>query len=225
MTGYSLTGIFYEERAAKLTNDYIQQTFSNQFRYLATPTTSLVTEYRLGLVNYLYMPGMNSITNYALVGFDHSFSPKSSMTLRAGGEIQDENGGNTSTSPYAEVTANYQYQRYSSLQAYLNYGFQYSNLAISQTNKALRLGVTVTHGITPRLSAFLGFFYEHDDYSSTPVASAFSEDTLNVNTGLRFALTPKISLQAGYQHTTLLSDAPALEFDQNVFTLGANYNF
>ena len=130
VTGYSVTGIFYEQAAAKQTSDYVQQTFSNQFRYQWTPTTTLVTEYRFGLVNYLYNSQLNSITNYGLAGFDHSFSPKATMTLRAGGEIQDAKVGGSTASPYAEITANYQYQRYSSLHAYMNYG---SNTRISRS--------------------------------------------------------------------------------------------
>ena len=209
VTGYQLTGIFYEDALAKVQNDYVQQTFSNQFRFLLEPTTTFVAEYRLGLVNYLYENDRNTMTNYALVGFDKSFSPKWSMTARAGGEIQDQSVGGSDTSPYAEITTNYAYQRYSSLSAYFNYGFQYSNLAITQTNKALRLGVTINHGFTPKLSAYLGVFYENDNYSQVENApgSAFTENTFNVNTGVRFAVTPKLSLQAGYQHTQLLSES------------------
>ena len=225
VTGYTVTGIFYELQAVKAANDYVGQTFSNQFRYLALPTTTLVAEYRFGLINYLYNPKLNSFSNYVLAGFDHSFSPEFTMTLRAGGQIQHLSVGSSTASPYAEFTANYQYQRYSSIQAFLNYGYQYSNLTVSQTNKALRIGMTVNHGFTAKLSAYLGFFYEHDDYSSAPGAVGLQQDTLNANTGLRFAVTQKLNLQAGYQHTSLISDISALEYKQNVFTLGANYTF
>lgn len=225
VTSYQVTGIFYEDQNVKRTNDYVQQTFGNQFRYLLYPTTSLVAEYRFGIVSYLYSNGLNSTSNYALLGFDHSFSSKFNITVRGGGVIQDQKTGGTSTSPYAEITTNYQYQRRSSLQGYLNYGFQYSNLALAQTNKALRLGITVNQALTAKLMANIGFFYEHDDYSSAPGTTSFHEDTLNGVIGLSYPVTPRLSLQANYTHTSLLSDVSAAEYKQNVFTLGANYSF
>ena len=225
VTGYQFTGIFYEDAASRTTGDYIQQTFSNEFRYEVLPTTSAVLEYRLGLVSYIYSPQQNVLTNYFLAGFDHTFSSKFSMSFRAGGQIQDQNVGGSSASPYTELTTTYQYQRYSSLQAYLNYGFQYSNLAVAQNSKAFRLGITINQAITPKLIASLGFFYEHDDYSSTPVVAAYHEDTLNVNFGLRYPITPRLSVSANYQHTSLLSDVSSLEYKQNVVTLGATYAF
>ncbi|HWB59190.1 MAG TPA: outer membrane beta-barrel protein [Chthoniobacteraceae bacterium] len=225
VTSYQMTGIFYEEQSAKITNDYIQQTFGNQFRYLLTPTTTAVAEYRFGLVNYLYENALNVTTNYGLVGFDHTFSPRFTMSLRAGGAIQNQKVGGTSTSPYAELTANYQYQRYSAIQGYLNYGFQYSNLAVAQSNKALRIGITDTQAITPKLIATLGFFYEHDDYSSTPSVAGYTDDTLNVNLGLRYPITPKLNIQANYQHVALLSSVASQRYNQNVVSFGANYSF
>ena len=83
----------------------------------------------------------------------------------------------------------------------------------------------INHGFTPRLSVNLGLFYEHDDFSQSPTSPAYTEDTINVNTGLAFQLTPKLSLSAYYQHTSLLSDSAALKYDQNLFTLSAAYSF
>lgn len=225
VTGYQVTGIFYEEAAVKQTNDYVQQTFSEQLQYLVLPTTTAVAEYRFGLVNYMYDPALNVTTNYFLAGLNHSFSPKFTMSLRAGGEIQNQNSGGVSSSPYAEFTTSYQYQRYSNLQAYANYGFQYSNLALAQSDKALRLGITINQAITPKLIASLGFFYEHDDYSTTSTVPGYTEDTLNVNVGLNYAVTPRLSLQASYQHTSLLSNNAGLQYDQNIVSAGATYSF
>jgi uncharacterized protein (PEP-CTERM system associated) len=89
----------------------------------------------------------------------------------------------------------------------------------------LRLGIPDTHGFTPKLVGTLGFFYEHDDYSTTTTAQGFTEDTFNVNVGLRYALTPRLSLQANYQYTTLLSAVSSQEYNQNIVSVGANYSF
>lgn len=227
VTGYSVTGIFYEDATAKIVNDYVQQTFSNQFRYLLLPTTTLVAEYRFGMVNYLYQNDRNTITNYILVGADHTFSPKLSATFRVGGQIQDQDVGGTSTSPYGELNVTYNYQRYSNIHFYLNYGFQYSNLALNQNDKALRTGITINHGFTPKLTANLGFYYQHDDYSETnnTPGSAYTEDTLDLNTGLRYQITPKLSLDLNYTLTELLSDHAGLGYHRNTVSVGATYTF
>jgi len=227
ITNYTLDGIFYQDAAPKVTNDYVAQTFGNQFRFLALPTTTLVAEYRFGIVNYLYQSGNNSITNYFLTGFDHTFNPKLLTTLRVGAEIQDQNVGGISTSPYAEWSVNYAYQHLSSLGYYLRYGFDYSNLTVAQTDKALRTGININHGFSPKLTATLGIFYQHDDYSNsggTP-GTAFTENTIDIQTGLQYAMTPRLSLNASYTYTDLLSNNSLLEYHRSTVSIGANYGF
>lgn len=228
VTSYQFVGIFYQDAAARITDDYYSHIFENDLRFQLYPTTTLVATYQLTLTNYLYLTGRNTVTNAVLGGLDHSFSPKFTVSLRAGGQFQTQEGtSGSATSPYAEATLTYLYRRSSSVQGYLHYGFEYSNLTLGQTDKALRTGITFNHSFTPKLTANLGMFYEHDDFSDVAGtgSGAYTEDTININAGLKFALTPKFTLSLSYLHTSLLSDQSALEYDRDVVSIGGTYSF
>jgi len=141
-------------------------------------------------------------------------------------QTQQGTPGNA-TSPYAEATLTYLYRRSSSVQGYLHYGFEYENLALGQSDRALRTGITFNHSFNAKLTATLGLFYEHDNFSAVigSPTSAYTEDTFNVTTGLSFAVTPKFSLQLNYTRTSLLSDQPALEYDRDLVSVGGSYLF
>jgi len=225
VTSYNFVGIVYQDQVSR-GNDYYSNTFSNDLRFQLLPTTTIVASYQLSLTNYLYQTGNNTVTNAFFAGFDHSFSPKFTVTLRAGGQMQTQRDtSGAATSPYGEITLNYLYRRSSNVQGFLHYGFAYSNLALGQSDKALRLGITFNHSFTPKLSANLAFFYEHDDFSSANASSAYTEDTFNINTGVRYAVTPKFTLQLSYIRTSLLSDQAALEYDRDVVSIGGTYTF
>lgn len=226
ISSYTLYGVFYEDAATRLVEDRFEHTISNQLLYLMNPTTQLTASYRLGYTEYLHNTQRDRITNYFLVGFNHSFSPKFSVNLNTGAQVEIPKQGATQSSPYAEVTATYAYQRYSNLQWYLRYGFDHSGITLTDKHTALRTGVKITQAITPRLNFYIGIFYQHDDTTQTVGASnKLTEDTFDISTGLNFTVTPKLSLQAGYTHTELLSNTNTLEYSRNLFTLGANYTF
>lgn len=227
VTSYQLVGIFYEDQAARVANDYVAQTFANQFRFLLLPTTTLVGEYRLGTVNYMYGTDRDVLTNYFLVGVDHSFTPKFTVSMRVGGEIQSQKVGGSFSSPYGEATLTYAYQKLSNIQGYVRYGFDYSNVTVNQTNRALRMGFQLNHGISPKLSFYLGCFYEHDDFSSVPgfAGSGYTDDSFSISTGIRYTITPRLTLQLGYVRSQLLSDQTTLEYHRDVASIGGTYSF
>jgi len=226
VTSYNLVGIVYQDSAANA-NDYFAHNFANDLRFLVLPTTTLVATYRLTLVDYLYGTSRNTITNSLMVGLDHSFSPKFTVTLRGGGQLQSQESGGTTTSPYGELTVNYSYRKGSSVHGYLHYGFDYSNVVAGQSDQSLRMGVVFNHAFTAKLSASLGCFYEHDNFSqiASTGTGEYTEDTLNLNAGLSFAVTSKFSLQAGFIFTKLLSDNSALEYNRDVVSIGGTYSF
>jgi hypothetical protein len=232
-TTYSAYGTDYADQATGIAGDYVSQTFGNSFNYQLLPTTTVVAQYQLGLVNYFHQPENNSYSNTISAGFDHKFSPKFTVTLRAGGSKQEQRTGGSSTTPYGDASLNYANSRSSSVQLVLHYGFDYSGLAIGQNDTLLRIGVVYTQGFSPKLSMTFGFFYDHDDYSAVSGSSsslltssgAYTEDTFNIATGVNFQVTPKFSLHANYQRTVLNSNVASLEYNRDVVSIGGSYSF
>jgi predicted porin len=174
----------------------------------------------------MHMTERDIFSNYFLVGVNHSFSPKFSVNLNAGAELDTPRQGATQTSPYAEMTTTYAYQRLSNLQWYLHYGFDHSALTLNDKHTALRTGVRITQAIFTKMSLSFGIFYQHDDSSQTVGASnTTTEDTFDISTGLHYTVTPKLTLDATFTHTEVLSNIASSEYSRNRITLGANYTF
>jgi opacity protein-like surface antigen len=226
VTSYSLYGVFYQDDASAQIDDRFEHNFSNQLLYLVNPTTQLTATYRIGYTQYMHNTDRDIFSNYFLVGVNHSFSPKFTVNLNAGAQVDIPRQGTTQTSPYAEMTTTYAYRRASNIQWYLHYGFDHSSLALNEKHTALRTGVRITQALTGKLSLNLGVFYQHDDYSQTLGASnSTNQDTFDISTGLHFIVTPKLSLDATYTHTEVLSDVATSEYSRNRITIGATYTF
>lgn len=227
VTSYNLVGIFYQNSTTAQTENRLEHIFSEQFHYLLRPTTTLTSEYRLGLTQYFHQADQDRISNYFLLGFDHTFSPKFTVSLRGGAQLQSAKQGSIQVSPYVETNASYTYQRYSNVGWFLHYGFDNGGITTTnQTHQNLTTGIRINHGFTPRLGAYLGFFYQHDDFSQTPGSlTAQTEDTFDVSTGINFVVTSKLSLQLGYTRTQLLSNTPSTEYNRDVCSIGGTYTF
>lgn len=226
VTSYSLYGVFYEDAASAQTDDRFEHNLSEQLLYLVNPTTQLTATYRIGYTQFMHMTERDIFSNYFLVGVNHSFSPKFSVNLNAGAELDTPRQGATQTSPYAEMTTTYAYQRLSNLQWYLHYGFDHSALTLNDKHTALRTGARITQAIFTKMSLSFGIFYQHDDSSQTVGASnTTTEDTFDISTGLHYTVTPKLTLDATFTHTEVLSNIASSEYSRNRITLGANYTF
>jgi hypothetical protein len=90
-TSYSLLALSYDDIGVGSFEDRTEHTFGNEFRFLVLPTTTLVAEYRFGIVAYNHssFQTRDSITHYILGGVDHSFGPRFNISGRAGIEMRE----------------------------------------------------------------------------------------------------------------------------------------
>src|SRR3954452_5342829 len=116
LSSYTIGYTNYNDDTVSVFEDRVEHTLGNEFRFLVWPTTTLVAEYRFGIVDYIHSDYRSSTSNYFLAGFDHSFNPRFNMSFRGGVELRrfdDLSIGNfqktdrDETSPYFELTVNY----------------------------------------------------------------------------------------------------------------------
>ncbi len=226
VTSYTLTNLFYFENDNRRAEDRLQHFLGQQFRYLWTPTTTLVAEYRFGYVDVLDAE-RDSYSNYILAGADFVFSPRLSGGFRGGVEIREFDEGSSNTSPFAEGNLAYAYGPYGSrLQAVVRYGQEQPADVFSQSRETFRIGLTLNHGFTPRLSAQLEAYYQNNDTSGRGgLQDAFTEDIYDFVAGLRFALTQDISLRGGYSYTVIESTDDFREYDRSRIYAGVGITF
>src|SRR6516162_2130691 len=142
VTHYTLTVVNYDDNSVGMLQDRVENTFGNEFRFLLTPVTGLVGEYRLELVNYTQAQNpLDSTTHFVLGGFDHTFNPRLNVTVHAGAEFRTYSDGGTRNSPYVEGNLNYTVGRRTTLSWINHYGLEEPDVVNSQNPTVFRTGL------------------------------------------------------------------------------------
>lgn len=228
-TSYTLGAIRYDNSGIGFFSDRWENTLGNEFRFLISPTTTLVAEYRFEIISYDQIQ-RDSTTNFALAGFDHHFNTRFDVSLRGGAEFRsyDQQGGNR-TSPYFEGTLNYAVGKQTTVTWTNRYAIEEPDVLLSPGRDTFRTGISARHEFTPKISASLAAYYEHDDYRSFNqpgvFSAAFTEEDVNLSFSLRYAITRYIAVEAGYDFTDVSSDVALREYTRNRYWGGVNVTF
>ena len=229
-TSYTLGGIRYDESSIGFYSNRVENTFGNEFRFLLAPTTTVVGEYRFQLISYQDID-RDSRTHYLLGGFDHTFDPRLTLSLRGGAEFRNYDPDDiTKTGPYFESTLNYAVAKQTTVSWTARYGLEESDLIDVQDRTTFRTGLTAKHDFTPKISGSVGAYYEHDDYHSVShggviLSPSFTEQSADVSLNVRYAFTRYFWVEAGYDHSDVWSDFAAREYTRNRFWGGLSVTF
>jgi hypothetical protein len=218
-TSYTLGVVNYENADVSMFQDRYEHTIGNEFRFLLTPTTTLVAEYRFGLVDYTDSDVRDSTSHYFLAGFDHNFSPRFNISARGGVEFRmfDDNSPQSDiTNPYGEVTLQYSVSKATQINWTNRYSLEAPNIPEAFTSKRFRTALSIRHAFTPRITAGLNVAYEHVNNVGALGFSDFNEDDLYLALMLRYAINRTWAVDAGYEFTDVMSpDSFTREFTRN----------
>src|SRR2546421_1881831 len=240
VTGYSLSALEYESSAASGRNR-LEQAFSEQLRYLWMPTTTVSGQYRFSLNESQGAQG-KSTTQSLIAGLEQSFSPRFKAGLRSGVQFRSGSGGQTS--PYVETSLTYQLEsqaravsRQSADSTYIiwtnRYSIEESDQQQAAGRETFRTNLKLNYAITARISASLALIYSHGDngtsnqISSGSLGGSSTETTFDITPSIRYAITQRCSVNAGYRYTKVDrgSGAAALEPLQSVTSYTRNRYF
>lgn len=231
-----LDAFAYDNSYYATAEDRIELYADEQFVYLVQPSLSAVLEYRLGYVDYFSI-NADSISNFALAGVNYTFNPRLSGVLRGGVEFRDYlNGSEFDTSPYFEGDLNYTVSQRTTAGLILRYDIEEGDLTTDISNaRTFRFGLNFNQVLTERLSAYLSFYFTHSNYHSQAAldvtvddpsgVSTFDEDTFDVAVGLRYSFNRRISAEAGYTYSDVLSEIPEREYTDNRYFAGLRFQF
>jgi hypothetical protein len=229
-TSYTLVALHYDNYNPGFYEDRWENTFGNEFRFLLSPTSTLVAEYRFQIVTYEYV-SRDSNTHFALGGFDHSFNPLFNISFRGGAQFREYNGnfGGNRTSPYFEGTLNYSVAKQTTVSWVNRYSIEEPDVLISQSRETFRTGLAIKHDLTQRLAGTLGAYYENDNYQSLTNGSvstpSFTEQSFDLAITLRYAITRYLGIQVGYNFTDVWSDQSFRDYTRNRVWGGLNATF
>jgi hypothetical protein len=231
LTRYTVAAVKYEDSFVGAFQDRVENTFGNEFRFLAVPTTTLVGEYRFEVISYDQAP-LDSTTNFVLAGFDHSFNPQLKATLRGGAEFRSYTQDGDQSGPYFEGNLNYTVGRRTTVSWSNWYGIGEPNVTSAQSRTTFHTGLEGKFDLTSRIGSSINFYYEHSDYSSFRfgglASPSFTQDSYDAGFSLRFAVNRMLRFQAGYHHTELTSDVgffAGQKYSRNSVFGGLNLTF
>ena len=229
-TGWTIQGIRYEDnRAANAVNDLYTNTFSQQFSYSLSPSTSVNAEYRYATTNYPN-PSRNGLaspdyrSHYLLVGVDQAWSQRLTGSLRAGAEFYESDRVNK-TAPYVEASLNYKLNRRTNVRWYNELGFDGSSLGQYNSRYAYRTGVVANYQVAEHLSFNAGIHYVHDDYQGNTQITSSNDNEVDLNIGFTLGLWKNVALDANYSYTTIASDVNLNDYSRSRVNVGLNATF
>ena len=232
VTSYTLGYTDYEDDRLSFFEDRFEHTIGNEFRFLAWPTTTLVAEYRFGIVDYIDNPNRDSTSHFLLAGVDHSFSPRFNISARAGAEFRSYcqtspfGGDDEPISPYLEFTLNYAVAQNTTIAWTNRYGLTESNIPELRNSESYRTAFSLRHAFTPRIAAGLNLAYQHDDYDPDNLTSGFTEDSFDVHLWARYSINRNWAIDVGYNHTEVVSEEALFrEYSRNRVYGGVTFTF
>jgi hypothetical protein len=228
VTSYNFGVTWFDDPVSAAFENRFDNTFGNEFRFLLWPTTTLIGEYRLGIFTYETNSARDSLSHYLLGGFDHNFSPRFSITTRAGVEIRSyTNLNDTRIDPYFQGTLTYALGPHLTLAWNVNYSIEEPDVIGSVARTTFRTGLTGSYKLTARTVATVAAYYQHDTNDSIvsfipgfpfPIFQAgFVEDALSVSLSLRYAINHTWGAELGYDFSEILSNQSFREYYRNRF--------
>lgn len=236
-TGYRLSGLTFDEVDR---NDYVRHLFYHQFRYRTTPSTVWTAAYRIQFQEN--DANTDSKSHYFLVGAEHELSPTTVVVVRGGAQGQDISGGETNWSPYAEATLRTALSETASLRAFVRYGLEDRNRAIStqdgffpevgiyEERRVFRIGTQGSYMVSEKLTAFAGANVIYTGYDSKvggmPAApGSLDESIFNVNAGASFEVSDNLYVTGSVNFTESSSDADIRDYKRTRVQLGVQSAF
>ena len=237
VTSYTLGILAYDNELVSFFEDRFEHTIGNEFRFLVLPTTTAVAEYRFGIVDYTDFDERSSTSHFLLAGVDHTFNPRLKGSIRGGLEFRqfdddddndelDFNDDSDRTHPYGEATVTYAVGERTSLTWFNRYSLEQPDVADAFSRSTYRTALSLRHNITARILLAASGAYQHDEIDGNIAIEGFDEDAFDISLSLRYAINRNFSLDAGYQHTEVLSDdALFRSFSRNRYYAGGTFTF
>jgi hypothetical protein len=230
-TDYTFTPFAYVDASLQDSQGRIEQSASQSFLWLVLPKTTAVLEYRVNAAEYFVAP-LDNFGQYFLAGVDQVFSPKFTVTARAGAEYRIYNTDNNNPNyfgPAGELNLLYEYRRLSNVALNIRYSTEQSGLNGAATRQTFRIGANFIHAFTPKLSFNGGLNYLNNYYNefNQPATNPdFYENIVEFAVGLNFKLNDNIVMQGGYTRTADMAPSfSGLSYNRNVYFVGLNSNF
>jgi hypothetical protein len=225
VTSYTFERVKYDQSSVGNFQDRVDSTVGEQLVFSLSTRTGLVGEYRYETITYDTAP-TDSTTHYLLAGINHNFTEHLIVQLRAGESFRSVENAGDSALPNFEGSVNYVSSNHS-LNWITSYGFESPTAGGGvTTTKTLRTGLNLTYGLTSRLNSVAGVFYHHDEnQAGTGTSSTGTQNSFDLNLGLRYTINKHFTLHLDYNHTMQSSMGSTSGYSRNRYFAGVTYTY
>jgi hypothetical protein len=224
VTSFSISVVDYvEEDAESIARSQIVSSIGQQARFLFLPETVITGDYILTNTS-------DSTSQSVLVGVDHLIGPRLRGSLRAGVQFYSTElfGGLIEinrTSPNVDGSVSYTAGSSTTLALNTRYSIESSNFPGFAGPTTFRVGVNVTQGVTPRITATASGYYRNDDYEEGGFfGSPADQEAFDASLGLLYRIHPRVSATLDYQRTDLQTGG-ASSYSRNRYLFGVQATF
>src|SRR5438128_3679266 len=218
ITSYTFNRVEYPQASIGNSQNRVDNTLGEKFEFSLTRRTQLVGEYRFETITYDTAP-TDSSSHFILAGINHNLTEHLIVHARAGESFRSLENDGSMASPYFESVVDYVSSNHS-LSWTSSYGFESPTAAGVTTTKTWRTGLTLTYGLTSRISSTTGVYYHHDVDEG-----AGTQDSFDLIAGLRYTINKHFTLHLDYHHTTLGSFGSTPGYSQNRYFGGLTYTY
>ena len=227
VTSFSNNYIYYENGDTGREEDSDENTFSQDFRFAFWPTVT----FSAGLIaddqDYFY--SSRGYANYTgNVGLDWQALPSVSLGFRIGGSITELNqGGGTSTSPFASLNANWQLGERSRLIFAYQHSVSPTDITTAQATESDRLTANFLYNFTQNITTHLEGTYSHNTYESQFIdeqgagnTGEYAESVSAFDTGVTYHYNQYLDFELGYIFSVVTSPSQFRDYTRNQIYVG-----
>jgi hypothetical protein len=232
ITSFTFERVKYEQTttdttAIGLAQDRFQDTIAESLQFSLTRRTKLILEYRYLVVDYDTGP-RDSMTHFALAGFDHNLTEHLLISVLGGESFRSFKEDGSSIDPYAELNVGYQGSNHS-LTWRTTYGVEQSTESLAMGNTTFRTGLNASYDLTSRTTARAAVYYHHSDNQGsfgTTSSSLNAEDALQITLGLRYTINKHFAAHLSYEYSSQTSSGGGQGgYSRNRYFAGVTYTY
>jgi predicted porin len=207
--------------------DRTENLFGLSADYSLLPEVKAVGEYRHQEVSYRKLGNTkDKSSDFLMAGADYAVARKLSLSARAGAEWRRRTAERDTTSPYAEVSAKYDY----AVRSFLAGGYAYTFEETADTarftdTKIQRFFVNAQHAVTALIVASGSITYEPGTLQGRRRVSDVNERTWRAGAAVSYLPTKNWIITGSVDHDRVRSDDPGRRLKRNRVSVGATLSF
>ena len=210
MAKFQSVNYVYDNATLSNSLDHTENLFGLSVNYDVVPEMKVVAEGRHSDILYSSSGGnKDKHSDFLIGGIDYAVAKKTTVIARLGYEWRHRDGAQSTTAPYAEFSAKYDYAENSFFSAgYVHTFEETSNVVLYNDTKVNRFFVNVQHAISPLVVASGSADYEPSQLQGRSPFPNRDETTTRFGLALSYLPGKNWRFTATYDYDNIESDDP-----------------